>query len=123
MARLALTPKSLPAKYPALPIAANALDFTWTEAGADFADGFSFPLTGKEILLVRNDNAGAQTVTISSVADEYGRTGDITTYSVGIGEYAVFPQFQLAGWKQSDGKLYGAASAADVSLAVLRLTD
>lgn len=123
MARLALPVKQLPAKYPALPIAANALDVTWTAAGAAFADGFSFPLTGKEILLVRNGNVGAQTVTINSVADPYRRTGDITAYSVGPGEYAVFPQFQMTGWQQPNGLLHGAASAADVMLAVLRLAD
>lgn len=123
MARLLLTPKSLPLKYPALPITANALDFAFTPAGADFADGAGFVMTGKEILIVHNANIGAQTLTVSSVIDPYKRTGDITTYSIGIGEYAVFPQFQLEGWKQTDGYLYFAASATDVEFAVLRLVD
>lgn len=123
MARLALTPKSLPAKYPALPITANALDFAFTPAGADFADGASFPMTEKEILIVHNANVGAQTVTISSVVDPYNRTGNITAYSLAAGEYAVFPQFQKSGWMQSDGNLYFAASATDVEFAVLRLVD
>lgn len=99
MARLSLTVQNIIAKYPTL------------------------PLTGKEILLVHNANAGAQTVTISSVVDPYKRTGDITTYSVGIGEYAAFPPFPKDGWAQSDGYLYFAASAADVNFAVLRLPD
>jgi hypothetical protein len=123
MARLALTPKSLPLKYPVLPITANALDFAFTPAGADFADGASFPMTEKEILIVHNANAGVQTVTITSVIDPYSRTGNITSYSLGIGEYAVFPQFQKAGWVQSDGTLWFAASATDVEFAVLRLVD
>lgn len=123
MSRLALTPVSLPAKYPALPITPNALDAAFTAAGADFADGASFPMTEKEILIVHNANAGAQTVTITSTIDPYKRTGDITAYSIGIGEYAVFPQFQKAGWVQSDGNLYLAASAADVEFLVLRLVD
>lgn len=121
MARLSVTPQDVKSSYPTLPIAANGLDFTWVASGADFAQGFGFPLTGREVLLVRNDNVGAQTVTISSVVDEKNRSGDITTYSVGIGEYAVFPFFRPEGWRQSDGKLYGAASAADMFIAVLRL--
>jgi hypothetical protein len=123
MARLALTPKSLPLKYPVLPITANALDFAFTAAGADFAEGASFPMTEKEVLIVHNGNVGAQTITITSVADPYARTGNITTYSLGAGEYAVFPQFQKAGWMQTDGNLYFAASATDVEFAVLRLVD
>jgi hypothetical protein len=121
MARLALTPQTLLGSYPALPLTANAADVTFTAAGASFADGAGFPLTGGEILLAKNANAGAQTVTITSVADELKRTGDITTYSIGIGEIAVFGPFDIKGWRQSDGKLYIAASAADISFAVLKL--
>lgn len=122
MARLALTPQNAPGSFPALPLAANAADFVFTPAGAQFVDGFSFPWTGRELLLVQNANAGAQTVTLNSVADRRRhRSGDITTYSVGIGEFAVFGPFEEAdGWRQSDGKIYGAASATDVKLAVIK---
>lgn len=124
MARLALTAKATPGSYPSLPLSANAADFAWTAAGGDFADGFSFPWTGREVLLVRNDNGGAQTVTINSLADSRKRrTGDISAYSVGAGEYAVLGPFQSDGWKQSTGLIHGAASAADVMLAVIRLSD
>lgn len=123
MTRLALTPTQMVAKYPSLQPAANALDFAWTAAGADYADGASFTLTGKEILLVYNPDSSTHTVTISSVADPMQRTGNITSYVVGIGEYAVFPQFQREGWVQSDGKLYFAADNALVKFAVLRLAD
>lgn len=122
MARLALTPVSLPAKYPVLQPAANAWDVTWTAAGASFAEGAGFPLTGKEIVLIKG-GAGPQTVTVSSVVDHYNRTGDVTAYAVGAGEFVVLPQFQPAGWQQSDGQLYLAANAADVSFLVLRLVD
>ena len=123
MAILTLTVQELPAKYPATPLTANSADFTWTAAGANFADGFRFAHTGKEILLVRNDNVAAQTVTILSEPNTKGRRGDITAYSVGIGEYAAFPPFPLAGWRSAAGYLVGAASATDVMLAVLRLPD
>lgn len=124
MAVLDLTLTTMPAKYPALQPAANSLDITFVAAGADFADGAQFTLTGKEILLAWNKHAtDPRTVTVTSVVDEYNRTGNITAYSIGAGEIAVFPQFQLAGWKQSSGKLSLAASAADVYFAVLRLVD
>lgn len=122
MTRLALSAQLTKGSYPSLPLSANSADVAWTAAGAEFADGFSIPHTGKEILLVRNDNVGPQTVTINSLADaKHQRTGDITTYSVGAGEYAVFGPWQADGWRQSTGLVHGAASAADVMLAVIRL--
>ncbi len=122
MARLELTPKTMLGSYPSLPLTTNTSDFVFTAAGATFADGAGVLLTGFEILLVYNANVAAQTVTISSVADDLNRTGDITAYSIGAGEYAVFGPFKEKGWQQSASKkLYFAASAADVKFAVLKL--
>ena len=124
MPRLDLSAQTTPGSYPTLPLSANAADFTWTAAVASFADGFSFPWTGKEVLLVRNDDAAAQTVTINSVADDrHKRTGDIAAYSVGAAEYAALGPFGSDGWKQSTGLVHGAASDADVKLAVIRLNN
>jgi hypothetical protein len=122
MARLALTVQTTAAcGYPVLPLTVNTADFVFTAAGADYADGFSFTHTGREILIVQNANVGAKTVTITSVANAKKRTGDITTYSVGASEFAIFGPFPKDGWTQSTGLLHGAASAADVNLAVVRL--
>ena len=123
MARLALTPQVTLGGYPAIPLVANSADFTWTLSGADFADGAGFPLTGRELLLVRNDNAGAQTITIDAVADKFrrGAANWIATYSIGIGEYAVFGPFPPTGWRQADGQLYFDVTAADLSFAVIRI--
>jgi len=121
MARLALTVQEPCGSYPALPLTAEAEDFTWTTAGADFVEGAGFTMTERELILVRNDNVAAQTVTVSSMVDAYNRDGDITTYSVGIGEYAMFGPFKKDGWVQADGKLYIAASATDVFFAIIRL--
>lgn len=120
MARLALTVQEVVSGYPVLPVVANSLDVVFTNAGAAFVDGAGFPFTGREILLVQNKNAGAQTVTISSVKDERGRTGDVTSYSLGIGEFMAIC-LPTRGFRQADGKLYFAASATDVAFAVLRL--
>lgn len=123
MAVLTLTVQSLIAKYPVTPLTANAADIVWTAAGADFADGARFVHTGRELILVRNDNVGAKTVTITSVADPKGRLGNITTYSVGASEYAAFGPFPVLGWRQTTGYLMLSASAADVFFAILRLPE
>lgn len=121
MAELSLTPQTLVGKYPATPLSANDADITFTASGADYADGAAFPHTGKEIILVRNDNVGAQTITISSVVDEKKRSGDITTYSIGAGEYAAFGPFPVDGWRQADGDMNIEFSEADLYVAILRL--
>ena len=123
MARLSLTVQSPPGFWPTLALTAGAADFTWVSAGADFADGFSFVNTGREILLARQDTAVAKTVTISSVAlQPYNRTGDITAYSMALNDLAWFGPFKPAGWNQLGTNLiYGAAESADVFLVVCRL--
>lgn len=120
MARLALVPIDVVSGYPATPLAANALDINFTNAGATFVEGAGFPLTGREVLLIRNLNAGAQTVTINSVNDDKGRKADITNFSFSTGEIGAIC-LPVAGWRQPDGQLYFAASATDVAFAVLRL--
>jgi hypothetical protein len=55
------------------------------------------------------------------VVDEKKRSGNITSYSIGAGEIAAFGPFQPEGWMQADGQVYIAATADDVSFAVLRL--
>jgi hypothetical protein len=119
MARLALTKNNTLGSYPATPLGANTADVTFTPAGANFADGFSFEATGDDLLLVKNGNAAPQTITLQSVNDAQNRKGDITAYSIGAGEEAVFDFTQINGWKQTDGKIYGSVTAADVSLAVI----
>lgn len=105
--------------YPVLPVAANALDVT--EQVADVANMNQFTFTGKELIIVRNINAAAQTFTLTSVADEFGRTGDVTAFSLGAGEMAVFLATSLKGWQQSDGKFYLQGAHADIKFTILRL--
>lgn len=119
MARTALTPQSLLGSAPSLPLAADSADIAWT--AADAVNFNEFPHTGREVVLARNDDAGAQTVTVHSVADPFNREGDITTYSLAAADYAAFGPFDTAGWKQADGKLWLDASDAGVFFAILRL--
>ena len=96
---------------------ANSADLTWQQA--DTTNDNQVLLREGDILLFWNQGAGAQTVTINSVA-LYGRTGDITAYSVGVDEIAHFGPVKAAGWKQSDGYLYFEASTNDIYWCVLR---
>jgi hypothetical protein len=121
MARQLLTKKNTLGPYPATPLVASSADLVFTPAGATFADGSSFDMTGDDLLIVHNGNAAPQTVTIDSMVDGMNRKGDISAYSLAAGEYAVFEFTQLPGWAQSNGRLNFAASAADVEFAVVHL--
>lgn len=120
MARLTIVPVEPKGSYPTLPLAADSADFTWQNPGVA-ADGIGFANDGRVILLVRNTNAGAQTVTISSVA-LLGRTGDITAYSIGTNEFAIFGPFDTKGWNQAaDGQVYAAGAHINVQFCAVRL--
>ena len=119
MARTVLTTVTPVGPYVSLPISANSADFTFT--AADNAAGNEFTATGKQILLVQNTDAGAQTFTISSVADALKRTGDVGPYSMAAGEFAAFLLTDQVGYHQSDGNIYLDASAATIKFCVLNL--
>lgn len=99
--------------------AAGDADLSMT--AADTSDKNECTLTAKVLLVAHNTGASAHNITVSSTADQYGRTGDITDYSLGAGEYAVFGPFEPAGWIQSDGKLYFEADDAEVKFGVVQL--
>ena len=98
---------------------ANAADLTM--AAADVGNGNQFASSGRDLLVAYNSGGSPYYVTVSSVADPYGRTGDITQYDVGAGEYAVFGPFKRPGWIQTDGYVYVDAENAAVYLGVVAL--
>lgn len=108
-------------KGPFEAIVANGADYTM--AAGTVTDGDTFVCTGREILLCRNINVAAKTITITSIADETNRTEDIATYSIGAGEYAVFGVglTNAKGWKSTAGTIRITVEHADVLVAVLRL--
>lgn len=118
MPRVSLTPKAALGAYGNYGVA-NAADLAM--AAADASSLNQFVASGNDLVFAHNTGGSDYTVTISSVADPFGRTGDITTYSLGAGEYAVFGPFKLAGWMQSDGKIYLQASNAGVKFGVVAL--
>lgn len=121
MARTALTVQTTIAKHPAS-VAANAADFTF--AAGDASNGNYFVHTGRQLILARNTGAGARTITLTSAVDDLNRLGTITAYSIGAGEFAIFPQgLTIEGWRQSDGQFYINVEHAEVTLAVITLPD
>jgi hypothetical protein len=65
-------------------------------------------ISGKTMLHVYNTDASSHTITIHSVADPQGRTGDITAYSIpaaasGVPGFAMFGPFTTSpnGWNQA----------------------
>ena len=107
-------------RYPTLPLSVTKLKFVFTAPTA-FADGIRFPITGRELILVQNTDGGApQTFTITSARDVYGRTGDITTYSIGASGFAVVPTGAKDLFGSTGGTLTITMSANTVKVAVLR---
>ena len=123
MARNTLTKVTPVGPYPTLQPAVNSLDLTFT--AADVAGDpikEQFVPSGDDLLLVWNKHATlAKTFTISSAADDRRRTGDITAYSVGVGEIAGFRFKKQVGWRQTDGYVYIEGESADIFFCVVQL--
>lgn len=100
-------------------VTAGQLAITFT--AADAVNGNSFNITGHEILVIYNSAPStAYTVTISSVPDQYGRSADITAYSVAAASFAAFSfRGGTSGWKQTDGTVHVTASNSSIEFAVI----
>jgi hypothetical protein len=118
MARQTITKQTPKGPYPTLPVTANLLDVTFTVAIV--ADKEQFVPGNDTLVLVKNSAVAAKWVTFTSKADDKGRTGDITQYSIGAGETAML-RLKKPGWMQSDGKIYMEAESTDISYAVIQL--
>lgn len=94
---------------------------TLTQTAADAVNFNSTPATGKEVLVVQNSGAAPYTVTVHSVADQLGRTGDITTFSIAAGAIAWLGPFPVTGWKQSDGTLWFDGSNVALKFSVIQV--
>ena len=86
--------------------AGNANDHYW-----DFREG--------DILVVRS-TAGSNTVTLVSVADSQGRTGNSAQAITASGDFALFGPLASNGWRQSNGRVHVDLSNTSFELAVLR---
>jgi hypothetical protein len=100
MARVLIAAQTTPGAYPTLPITANSRDMSM-QAGDSSLGNYTPIVEGKTLVIVQNTDSGAHTVSFTSAADTYNRTGDISGYSLGAGELAIFGPFKALGW--SDG--------------------
>ena len=118
MPRTSIASQTPKGPYPGT-VSANLLDITYT--AIDSTNHNQTLWAGNRMLLVaRNSGAGARTITFTSIADSHNRTGDVTAFSMGAGEYAAF-LFERDGWQQTDGYLYFTGEHAEVLVAVLAL--
>lgn len=103
---------SAPSSYATAPSS-----FSWV--ACDPANGNSFPDTGRELLLVHNTDTAAHSVTVASVADALGRTGD-STKNMNGSSYYVFQFFPPQGWRQtSDGSIHVNCTDATIQYALI----
>lgn len=92
-----------------------------TYTAADATNGNYVESTGDEILLVQNaDGGGPHDVTITSTADEEGRSGDITV-SVPASSEALFQRLPKDGFAGPGGLILVTGATSDIKIAVLRL--
>ncbi len=110
-----VTPKG---PYPG-PVSANDLDVATFDL--DNTNGNVFVGTGRELLVIQNPTAGAITVTLTSAFDQAKRKADITTYSLGAGEFMSFWYGSLVGWDQGGGQIFLDCSASGLKGLLLRL--
>lgn len=101
---------------------ANVADFPMAATtGLSGSSGNQFVASGKDLVYVKNTQAGTQTITFTSADDPQGRQEDITAYELETGEYARFGLFGIVGWRQTDNNIYFETSHADVLVAVFAL--
>jgi hypothetical protein len=114
MARQTLTKSNAPGSYATAGVVV-------TMTAADTVNKEQIASTGKELVIAHNTGGSPYTVTINSAADEYGRTGDITAYSIAAGAIAVFGPFPVHGWRQTNNYINLEANNIAVKFGVIVL--
>ncbi len=109
MARTALTKSNGTSLNPTAAV-------TLTMTAGDASNGNQFTFTGRDVVILHNTGVSTRTYTITSVADPYGRTGDITTQNITAGAYMAIGPFSVDGWRQTDGQFYITVTHADVKI-------
>lgn len=89
---------------------------------ADVGNLNDFVASGKDLIVAHNTGASTYTITVTSVADPYGRTKDISAVNITAGAYMVFGPLEVTGWLQTDGKVYLQANNASVKFGIVRLS-
>lgn len=119
MPRTNIDAKATLGSYPVLPIPAGDATFAET-AISDPTDRDVALVGGKTLVMARNTDSVARTITFTSAEDSRNRTGNISTYSIDAGANAFFGPFHDEGWSTA-GRLLIDVSDAKVRLTVLTL--
>lgn len=90
---------------------------TWTAATTTDQEAAFDP---GDILIARNTGASTRTVTVYSVANRAGRTGNIVDTLAVAPAARVYGPFTKEGWIQSNGKLRFKATHAEVEFAIIK---
>lgn len=91
---------------------------TWT--AADVVNGNAYGCTGRELVLVRNvSGVTAADVTVTSVADRLGRSGNFVE-EVAPGQTRVLMR-GIDGWRQPDRTVLLSGETVDIQFVVIRL--
>jgi hypothetical protein len=117
MARATLTKTIAPGAYAGAGIAV-------TMTAANVADKNQFITSGKDLILAFQGGVAERHVTITSVADPYGRTGDIAADHVpaAAGSIRMYGPFPTLGWRQVGSQyIYLEADNAEVFFGVVTL--
>lgn len=113
MARQTITAVAGTGQYPTAPA-------TLTATAADASNFEETAHTGREVIIFRNSGATTRNITITSVADNHNRTGDVT-FTLATGAIKAVGPLGIEGWRQSNGMLYFQADHAEVLITVIRI--
>lgn len=117
--RTSLTPATTKGPYPGT---VNAGDLAITMENGDNTNGNVWTGNGRDLLLIQNPTGGAITITLTSVADQLGRKGDVTAYSIPAAGFMTFWFGNLIGWAQdASGSIYVDMSATGLKMKVIRI--
>jgi hypothetical protein len=111
MARTTITKTVLPGPY-----AADGVTVAMT--AADVTNKNEAPLTGADLLIMRNANGAAKTYKLEGASNIYNRTADLSG-SLAAGALAAFFFNNLEAFRQPDGMLYCEGEHADVKFGLL----
>lgn len=115
MPRQVHTPIDAPGSYPTAGVAL-------TQTAADASNLEEVKMTGRELLIAWNPDVAPHTVTIDSVANQQGRTKDVTADSIAAGATHIYGPFtERRGWAQGDGTLNFEADDALIEFSVIRM--
>lgn len=94
---------------------------TVTATASDATNGNVISLAKDILLVLENTDVGAQTVTITSYPDPYGRRADISAFSIAAGAF-VARIFKRYGWGNGDGDLVILTSDVGVTVRAFEIS-